>query len=200
MYDADHETAIACYREATAIAREIGDERGLSLAIQNLGIAHADAGNREPAIEALEESVALARRAGDPGHLSSTQRSLARVLLDDDRPRALALLRESLERSSRLADRNAIVECLETAAAAASDPVLLGTAEALRAESAGAPARRAVQARRRRGPPRRRGRPRRGRRPEARSGRRPRPPDPQGGQRTLMFVRMPASSWPSSEQ
>ena len=135
MYAADYETAVARYEEATAIARELGDERALSLASQNLGIAHEGAGHRARAIEALEESVALAQRAADPGHLSSTQRTLARVLLDEDRPRALALLHESLEHAQRLADRNAIVECLETAAAAASDPVLLGAAEALRAES-----------------------------------------------------------------
>ena len=135
LYAADHETAVSRYEEATAIARELGDERALSLAIQNLGIAHESAGQHPRAIAALEESVALAERAADPGHLASTQRTLARVLLDDDRPRALALLHESLERSQRLADRNAIVECLETAAAAASDPVLLAAAEALRAES-----------------------------------------------------------------
>ena len=99
MYAADHETAVRRYEEATAIARELGDERALSLAIQNLGIAHEGAGQHARAIAALEESVALAERAADPGHLASTQRTLARVLLDDDRPRALALLHESLERS-----------------------------------------------------------------------------------------------------
>ena len=135
LYAGDHETAVRRYEEATVIARELGDERALSLAIQNLGIAHEGAGQRARAIAALEESVALAERAADPGHLASTQRTLARVLLEDDRPRALSLLHESLERSQYLSDRNAIVECLETAAAAASDPVLLGAAEALRAES-----------------------------------------------------------------
>ena len=135
LYAADHATAVSRYEEATAIARELGDERALSLATQNLGIAHEGAGQRARAIAALEESVALAERAADPGHLASTQRTLARILLEHDRPRALALLHESLERSRRLSDRNAIVECLETTAAAASDPVLLGAAEALRAES-----------------------------------------------------------------
>ena len=47
--------------------RSIGDARGLSLMLQNLGIAHAGAGHRERAVELLTESVALARRAGDPG-------------------------------------------------------------------------------------------------------------------------------------
>ena len=47
--------------------RSIGHVRGLSLMLQNLGIAHAEAGQRERAVELLTESVAVARRAGDPG-------------------------------------------------------------------------------------------------------------------------------------
>jgi tetratricopeptide (TPR) repeat protein len=135
MYAADHETAVRRYQEATEIARELGDERALSLAIQNLGIAHEGAGQHARAIAALEESVALAERAADPGHLASTQRTLARLLLDHDRPRALALLRDSLTVADDLADRNAIIESLETTAAAAGDPALLGAAEALRTAS-----------------------------------------------------------------
>jgi hypothetical protein len=89
-------------------------------------------------IALLEESMAIARRAKDPAHLSSTQRGLARLLLDSDPGRARALLRESLASSHALGDANAIVTCLETASALAEPPTgarLWGAAGALRAES-----------------------------------------------------------------
>jgi predicted ATPase/DNA-binding SARP family transcriptional activator len=140
MYEGDYATAIRRYEEATAIVRELGDQRTLSLMTQNLGIAREGAGDHWRAIELLEESLTRARRADDPGVLTSTQRSLARVLQDDSPARALELLHESLRRSHELADRNAIVECLETASLAAGtdgDPrtgaLLMGAAGALRA-------------------------------------------------------------------
>ena len=90
------------YEEATAIARELGDERALSLALQNLG--HRPRGRRASRARdrrARGERRARRARVADPGHLASTQRTLARVLLDDDRARALALLHESLELAQR---------------------------------------------------------------------------------------------------
>ena len=142
MYAGDYEVAVARYEEASVVARELGDERQLSLALQNVGIAHEGTGHRDRAIEALEESLALARRVADPSHLASTQRSLARVLLEDEPVRALALLHESLALAREHADRNAVVETLETASAAAAGrgdavtgALLWGAAGALRAES-----------------------------------------------------------------
>ena len=71
-----------------------------------------------------------------------SQRSLARFLLDEDPVRALAFLHESLELAREYADRNAIVELLETASAVAvrrgdatTGALLWGAAGALRAES-----------------------------------------------------------------
>ena len=112
MYAGDYEAAIARYEEASAISRELGDDRQLSLALQNVGIAHEGAGHPDRAIEALEESLELARRVADPSHVVSVQRSLARFLLDEDPVRALAFLHESLELAREYADRNAIVELL----------------------------------------------------------------------------------------
>src|SRR5207244_2791922 len=95
IYEGDYDAAIERYEEAVDLAREIGDERMLSLMTQNLGIAHDEAGHHEVAIASLEESIILARRAGDPAHLGSCQQTLARVLIPVDRQRALALLRDS---------------------------------------------------------------------------------------------------------
>ena len=109
IYAGDYATAIGLYEEATVIARELGDERLQSLMLQNLGLAHEGAGHRERAVPLLEESLALARRVADPAHITSTQSSLARVLLDDDPPRAHDLLRESLKTAQQLGDRTGIV-------------------------------------------------------------------------------------------
>jgi tetratricopeptide (TPR) repeat protein len=138
LYEGDYEAAMARYEEGTEVARQTGDRRGLSLMLLNLGIASDGAGHHERALEYLEEAMEIARDVDDAAHLGSIQRSFARVLLDVDAPRALALLHESLEIARAHADRDAIVEVLETAAAAA-DPatgaLLWGAAAALRAES-----------------------------------------------------------------
>jgi tetratricopeptide (TPR) repeat protein len=142
MYEDDHETAIERYQEAVELARELGDDRTLSLMTQNLGIAHDAAGQPALAIEALEEAITLARTAGDPAHLGSCQQTLARVLLDVDRERALVLLRESTASAHRLGDTYGTCACLETVAGAVAegeDPhlgaMLWGAAQALRAQA-----------------------------------------------------------------
>ena len=103
-------------------------------------------GRRDRAIELLDESIEIARTVANPVHLSSTLRTLARMLLQEEResPRALALLRESLEIARDLDERPGIVECLETLAGVAArreeavtGALLLGAAEATR-EAAGA--------------------------------------------------------------
>ncbi|MDA0168259.1 tetratricopeptide repeat protein [Solirubrobacter taibaiensis] len=141
VYRGDFEMAIALYADATDIARELDDERAVSLYTQNLGIVHDEVGNVPEAIALLEESVEIARRVAEPAHLTSTEESLARVLLDEDEERAIALLRLALERASEIRDSYGLVGCLETAAAAASrrgDPQagaqLWGAAEQLREE------------------------------------------------------------------
>jgi tetratricopeptide (TPR) repeat protein len=141
-YEGDFETAIRLHQDALATAERLGNDRAQSVTLQNLGIAFDGAGDRERGITTLERALVIAHRAADPAHLTSTQRTLARFLLDSDPGRAHLLLHESLTRSHELADRNAIVECLETASAAAAgraDPHtgarLLGAAEALRTDA-----------------------------------------------------------------
>jgi tetratricopeptide (TPR) repeat protein len=142
MYAGDHEQAVRRYEQGADISRALGDSFGLSLVMQNLAIAYDGVGRRARAIALLEESVALARRAADPAHEASALRTLARVLLagEQDRPRAMELIRESLTRSLDLGDRPGMIECLETLAGEAgragdarTGAVLLGAAEAGRA-------------------------------------------------------------------
>ncbi len=142
LYDRDFATAIELYEQAAAIWRELGDDRGLSLMTQNLGITHSGAGDHERAVELLEESVVLARRAGDPQHLSSTLRSLVRVLPPGARDDAAVrpIIEEALALSRDLGDRPGVTECLETLASLVEPRTgaeLIGAAEAAR-EAAGA--------------------------------------------------------------
>jgi tetratricopeptide (TPR) repeat protein len=144
LYALDYDEAIARVDAGTAFMREVESPRGLSLMLQNLGIAHAAAGHRARAVELLTESVEVARRAGDPAHISSTLRTLARLLLDgDELGPALELLHEALRLSRELNERPGLTESLETLSAVAvrkGDPhtaaLLLGAAGALR-EAAG---------------------------------------------------------------
>jgi predicted ATPase len=139
VYRSDPETAILLYEEAAAIARELGDVRAVSIYTQNLGIAHDESGQVPRAIDLLEKSLALARTVSDPAHLSSTEETLARVLLDTDEERAVTLLRSALTRSREIGDFHGIIGCLETAAGASTrrgDPragaLLWGAVGALR--------------------------------------------------------------------
>jgi tetratricopeptide (TPR) repeat protein len=144
LYALDFDEAIERFDAGVAFMRSVGDVRGLSLMLQNLGIAHAGAGHHQRAVELLTESVAMARRAGDPGHISSTLRTLARLLLDDDAlGPALELLQEAMRLSHDLNERPGLTESLETLSGVAvrrGDPhtgaLLIGAAGALR-EAAG---------------------------------------------------------------
>ena len=107
---------VARYEEATVVARELGDERQLSLALQNLGIAHEGAGHREPR-DRRARGEPRARPARAPIPAISRPRSARSPACCSTRTRRArsALLHESLELARDLGDRNAIVEALETA-------------------------------------------------------------------------------------
>jgi predicted ATPase/DNA-binding SARP family transcriptional activator len=142
LYEGDFAEAVRRYEQGAAYWRAEGDVRWLSVATQNLGLAHGGAGEHERAIELLGESVELAREAGDPAHLASTLRSLSRALLLASRAPAEALepLREGLALSAELDERPGIAESLETLAAVVEPETgaeLIGAAEAAR-EAAGA--------------------------------------------------------------
>ena len=97
LYEHDYEQAVRHYEETRAYWARSGNMRGLSLILQNLGIAYEGSGRHADAVELLDESIGIARQVDDPAHLSSALRTQARILLADDDPApALALLREGL--------------------------------------------------------------------------------------------------------
>ena len=145
LFAFDYDEAIKRYEGAVAYARSVDNARGLSLSLQNLGIAHAGAGQLDRAIALLTESVEAARRMDDVTLVASVVRTLARLLLADperDPGPALGLMHEALEISRDLRDGPGLTECLDTLARVAGRRAtralgahLLGAAEALRAAS-----------------------------------------------------------------
>jgi predicted ATPase/DNA-binding SARP family transcriptional activator len=138
LYAGDPAEAVRRYRAVADFMRETGDDWGLSLMLQNLGIAHAGLDQLEPARALLRESVTIARRVADPMHLASTLRTLARVELraGADPGAAIELLHECLAILRDVDQRQGIAEALETLAALAEPATgarLLGAAEATRA-------------------------------------------------------------------
>ena len=145
LYALDFDEAIARLDAGAAYMREVDSPRGLSLMLQNLGVAHAAAGHHAQAVGLLTESVELARRAGDPAHLSSAMRTLARLLLAGDEPGlALEHLHEAMRLSQELNERPGLTESFETVSAVAlrkgdghTAALLLGAAGALRKAAGG---------------------------------------------------------------
>jgi tetratricopeptide (TPR) repeat protein len=147
LYRRDYPEAIRRYTAALETAR---DDRSRSLYMQNAGLAHELAGDRERGLAMLRESVEVARGAGDPAHLGSALETLARLELhepDGDPEPAAALLREALAISRDVAERHLMSETIERLggvarrrgdprtgavlmAAAAADRVLHGTVRA----------------------------------------------------------------------
>jgi non-specific serine/threonine protein kinase len=141
LYSEEYLNALARYKEAGEIWRELEDPRGQSVMCQNLAIVHELMGHPDEAMPLLEQSVELARAAGDGMHLAQTLvelgKHLVRHRLGDDR--TPALLREGLELASALGEQRQIIEGLEVLAAFSAftgAPViaaeLIGAAEAER--------------------------------------------------------------------
>jgi tetratricopeptide (TPR) repeat protein len=138
LYAGDPAEAVRRYAAVADFMRETGDAWGLSLMLQNLGIAHAGLDHLEQAQALLRESVVIARRVADPMHLASTLRTLARLELraGADPAPAVGLLHECLSILRDVDQRQGIAEALETLAAVAEPAAgarLLGAAEATRA-------------------------------------------------------------------
>jgi predicted ATPase len=96
------------HERALAIAREIGEPRGLFRVLNNLAIAAVECGDYRVAMEAIEESLAHARASGDKRMLSLALSNLGMTLLEagEGEPavpffeESLALKREIGERAS----------------------------------------------------------------------------------------------------
>ena len=96
----DFERAIDCYEQSLVLSREVGDRRGVALALDNLGYLANDRGDRSRAETLLAESLAIYRELGDGIGLAKALDTLGLIaLLHGDHQRADALLGSSLAHS-----------------------------------------------------------------------------------------------------
>jgi predicted ATPase/DNA-binding SARP family transcriptional activator len=88
----DYERMRESAKESLELSRQIGDERGTALALNQLGIALSDLGDIEAGIACHEENAAISRRLGDGIRLSAALNNLGYCLLqrgEHDRARSL---------------------------------------------------------------------------------------------------------------
>ena len=89
--------AVALFEEALALHRELGDKRGASRSLVNLGITHLDQERNEQGLRYLAEALALQRELGDKRGIANSLNNLGTQHEEQgDLREALALWQESL--------------------------------------------------------------------------------------------------------
>jgi predicted ATPase/class 3 adenylate cyclase len=101
----EYEKAAALHEEALALARELGDERGIGFALNSLGAQELEKGNYERATRLFEDALALSRDLGDRRTVGYALRNLGEVArYRGEYGRAATLGMESLSRFREIAD------------------------------------------------------------------------------------------------
>jgi predicted ATPase/class 3 adenylate cyclase len=96
-----HEAATHMER-SIEIARSAGRDADVAMSLGSAAMFHVMAGDSDAAVRLATEGLALSRQIGMPTPIAYSLTALAGALADDDRERARALLRESLELEARL--------------------------------------------------------------------------------------------------
>jgi predicted ATPase/DNA-binding CsgD family transcriptional regulator len=97
---AQHDLALQAAEEAASVARAVGDDRALGIALNALGLCHLALSDPVGAVSSLEEGVACLRRGQDGWELAKTMDSLANAQLHSgNRQHAAELWAESIQLS-----------------------------------------------------------------------------------------------------
>jgi predicted ATPase/class 3 adenylate cyclase len=108
-----HDQGEALQAECLALYRELGDKRGMAIALNDLGISSNVRGDYERASAFLEESLELSRELGDAWGVAVVLGSLGwTALVNGDYERATTLSEESLELFRELGDVRAVAYTL----------------------------------------------------------------------------------------
>jgi tetratricopeptide (TPR) repeat protein len=136
----DHARALALIRDVVASARREGSSFELTLAVTNLGVIEANAGETDEARRSYEEGIALSRQHANKPSLAISLCNLGYLLRASAPSEALAHFRESLTLAREMGEPRTIAYCLEGGAgihAAQGDftqaATLLGAASSIRA-------------------------------------------------------------------
>jgi predicted ATPase/class 3 adenylate cyclase len=128
----DYEWGRTSAEEALALYRGLGDEKGVSDSLNDLGWVAMLQGDEERAAALLEESLAAARQSDDAWSIARALNALAILAGDrDNYERAEALWEESLALGRKLGDRQRVLSVLLNMGAAAAARGDFEQAEAL---------------------------------------------------------------------
>ncbi|HEV2121938.1 MAG TPA: tetratricopeptide repeat protein, partial [Chloroflexota bacterium] len=104
-YRGDFEHAVAWHREDLALRRQLGDTRGMALALLCLGLEAFEQGDYDAAIPLLEESQPLFQQVGDRWGLALQRDIVAQIAcLRGDYEQAAMLCRESTDLFREIGD------------------------------------------------------------------------------------------------
>lgn len=111
---ADYEVGRGYLEESLAHWQQLGDQRGLALALESLGQLEIDLSNYPAARAALEQSLALFQASGNAHSTARTLGMLAWITrLQGDRVAARVLAEESLRLASEVGDLYSMAMALE---------------------------------------------------------------------------------------
>jgi tetratricopeptide (TPR) repeat protein len=77
----DHQRALARFREAHTVAREIGEQNRIAVVLTHIGETHYRLGNAAEAVRILTQAEELCDEMGDSLHLAEAKRGLAKAYL-----------------------------------------------------------------------------------------------------------------------
>ncbi len=132
----DLEEAVRCFEESLELYREVGDTRGLTRDLGNLGVIALERGDYDRAERLLEEGRALWVQLGDRAAEGDSFTNLSAVALcKGDYDRAAALAEQGLAIQRSLGNQHHAAQNLEYLATASAHQGLFDRAEALYEES-----------------------------------------------------------------
>src|SRR5262249_57591485 len=100
-YLGDRNAAARCFQTAMALRAELGDRRGMSVALNNLALMALDDGDLAMARENLERSLIIKRQLGDQNSLAIGLANVSDVLI---RSGELDAARRALDEATDLAE------------------------------------------------------------------------------------------------
>ena len=118
---ADYVNAKTLYQDALAMSRELGDSRGIAVALGNLGMVALDQGDYETAIARHEQSLAIWRELGDRQGTARTLNALGNAAYSQGDRLAHSLYEQSLAINRDLGNHRGIAVTLGCLAMFASN-------------------------------------------------------------------------------
>jgi predicted ATPase len=113
LSQADHDAAVAALEESVTLHQDIGDERGITNALQNLGFAHRERGDLAAARISFERVLELSRAMNDESRIGGALFSLGSLAhLQQGHREATRLLEEGIILSRRAGNRGRVARGL----------------------------------------------------------------------------------------